>query len=503
MKKVIYLVLMTLLLSTSMLFAKDVYADNALGNLAVIVIDKNNFNRIQGATVTIVDGPYCQNVGTAFTDSSGTATFSNLIQGTYQVKIDANNYATEISSAVSSAGGSNDEVYLNPTSTQKLTLSVDPGGSVTFISGFTTTPTFSNGITQTFAIPLGTHIILQASPFIPHSSCGATSETHFNGWTGVPSSQDPEISFSMNSDMTLGANFGQGYGLASPSTPNSGSQSTLSQTSLSDKAQVTNAPKLQGNTPISISSVTQITTNTHSLIYVEGNGFGNTFPQTTQLPDGSVLTQGCNVNTPSIAILDNGVNHDKWPAGWYCDKVYPGGIGLYIAKWSDTEIVLNGFGSTLGTSNQKLWNISTGDPITIAIFGPNQMGKTIYQLTVSEPSSQIANSPTEPAPIMNSGGSANSNLSNPQSQSSYNVTFAESGLQQSCWFWIFGCSLPHWSITLDGNTQTSTSTSITFDSVQSRTNSYSVITPSGYSVQSGQLQVNGDVTLPITFIKNP
>jgi len=475
-----------------------VYATNTQGNLLIKVIDKNNFNKIQGAAVTIIDGPYCQNSGTAVTDSSGTATFQNLIQGTYEVKVDANNYATEVTSAVVYGYGSasDNQVYLDPTSTQKFTLSVDYGGSVTFISGFQTTPTFSNGVTQTFAIPLARHIVLQASPYIPHSSCGTASENHFIGWSGTTNNQDSQLTFSMNNDMVERANFGVGYGLPPSSTPNTDSQQI--------QQPIMPEPGLQNANPITISSVSTITTNTHSLIDIKGDGFGNEFPYTTQLPDGSVLTKGCNVNTPSIAIVNKGGGKDEWPAGWYCDKVLPNSIGVYIIKWTQNEIILNGFGSAVGTSNEKLWNINLSDPIEVVIFGPNQMGKTSYHLTVSQPSSEINASPTGPVPTINSSGSANSNLStNPQSQSFYAVTFTESGLQQSCWFWIFGCSLPQWSITLDGYTQTSTSTSITFNGIKSGTNSYDIITPSGYSIQSSQLQVNGDVTLPIIFIKNP
>lgn len=245
----------------------------------------------------------------------------------------------------------------------------------------------------------------------------------------------------------------------------------------------------QSNMPITISHVSQLTTNTHDLIYIEGNGFGDTYPQTTQLSDGSVLTKGCGSNTPSIAILDKGSGNDTWPAGWYCNQVYPGGIGLYIAKWSNTEIVLNGFGSALGINNLKSWNINSGDPITIAVFGPNQQGKATYQLTVIS-SIEEHNFTQEQQSITNSN-------------TSYQVTFTESGLQQTCWFWIFGCSLPSWSVTLKGNTETSTSTSLVFNNVSVGTFSY-LAGSSGYttSPSNGIVQINGNTNQIINFVKN-
>ncbi len=198
----------------------NAYGSSTQGSLHVFAHNNRTLDPISGATVTIIDGPNCQNSGTAVTDSSGVAMFPNLIQGTYQVKVDAINYTTQVASGAISASESDTDVYLDPDfSTQKLTVSVNTGGSVIFVSGFAQTFSISNGATQTFSVPSDTRIVLQTSPFIPHSSCGSISENHFTGWTGTIASQDSQLSFSMASDMSETASFAQGYGLPSATKP--------------------------------------------------------------------------------------------------------------------------------------------------------------------------------------------------------------------------------------------------------------------------------------------
>ena len=76
----------------------------------------------------------------------------------------------------------------------------------------------------------------------------------------------------------------------------------------------------------------------------------------------------------------------------------------------------------------------------------------------------------------------------------YTVTFTESGLTS-------GTS---WSVTFNGNTQSSTTTTITFSNVASGTYSYSVGAVSGYtsSPSSGSLTVSTNVNQAITFTAN-
>lgn len=208
----------------------NAHGDTTHGNLHVFAHNNRTLDPISGATVTIIDGPNCQNSGTAVTDSSGAATFPNLIQGTYQVKVDAINYTTQVASGAVSASESDTDVYLDhDLSTHKLTVSANTGGSVIFVSGFAQTFSISNGATQTFAVPVGTRIVLQTSPFIPHSSCGNISENHFTGWAGTITGQDSQLSFLMASDMSETASFAQGYGLPSATKPSTASLQTDNQ----------------------------------------------------------------------------------------------------------------------------------------------------------------------------------------------------------------------------------------------------------------------------------
>ena len=215
-----------------LLFASlsNAYGSSTQGTLHVFAHNNRTLDPISGATVTIIDGPNCQNSGAAITDSLGVATFPNLIQGTYQVKVDAINYTTQVASGTVSASESDTDVYLDHDLTeQKLTVSVNTGGSVIFVSGFAQTFSISNGATQTFAVPVGTRIVLQTSPFIPHSSCGIISENHFTGWAGTITSQDSQLSFLMTSGMSETANFAQGYSLPSATKPSTTSLQTDNQ----------------------------------------------------------------------------------------------------------------------------------------------------------------------------------------------------------------------------------------------------------------------------------
>ena len=64
-----------------------------------------------------------------------------------------------------------------------------------------------------------------------------------------------------------------------------------------------------------INSVSPIFATKQQTIYISGSGFGNTPPQTVPVGDGSVNTYACNVNTPSLAIWDNGGGSHDWSAG--------------------------------------------------------------------------------------------------------------------------------------------------------------------------------------------
>ncbi|MGD0644019.1 MAG: hypothetical protein ABSA75_03845 [Candidatus Bathyarchaeia archaeon] len=112
--------------------------------------------------------------------------------------------------------------------------------------------------------------------------------------------------------------------------------------------------------PPEISSVSPISDTLLQTITIQGSGFGNVAPQTASLGDGSVDTIDGS-NTPSMQIRDNSLTKG-WTSG------YDGnGIGVILVSWSDTKIVLGGFGSALSTTDQGEWNLMPGDPIQILV----------------------------------------------------------------------------------------------------------------------------------------
>jgi len=112
-----------------------------------------------------------------------------------------------------------------------------------------------------------------------------------------------------------------------------------------------------------------------------GTGFGSTAPQTLPVGDGSYDTQPSNT-TPFIAIYDNitGFQADSkctghcWRAGFAGDK-----IGINLAGWNDTTILVSGFGSALYGST---YSIGPGDVITIVVNGPNGDGTATISTTI-------------------------------------------------------------------------------------------------------------------------
>ena len=101
--------------------------------------------------------------------------------------------------------------------------------------------------------------------------------------------------------------------------------------------------------------------------------------------------------TPVIRIYDEG-SLDSWEAGVQ-DSPNSGAdsIGVILVSWSDTEIVLGGFGDALNTNSQGQWNISPEDPLLIAVLTAN--GQAAYTTTVSSnQSNQNPPAPTEHRP---------------------------------------------------------------------------------------------------------
>jgi uncharacterized protein (TIGR03437 family) len=178
-------------------------------------------------------------------------------------------------------------------------------------------------------------------------------------------------------------------------------------------AVVTLAPYTSTSQPF-IQAVTPIVAQASQGIIIDGSGFGNTPPQTSSLSDGSVVTITCNVTTPALAIRDNGAGANLWEAGQQtCNGADT--IGINIVSWSDTQIVLSGFGSALGSTSK----ISAGDPLTVMVTGPNGSGAAAFNLLVSG----VQN----PQPVIT--GISPSSV--PAGASSATVTISGAGLTQA------------------------------------------------------------------------
>jgi len=119
-------------------------------------------------------------------------------------------------------------------------------------------------------------------------------------------------------------------------------------------------PVSSSQAPPEISSVSAIADVLLQTITIRGSGFGNVLPQTQSLGDGSVVTID-GETTPAMQVRDNCLI-DGWTAG-----LQGNGIGIILVSWSDTKIVLGGFGSELSTNGQGRWNMMPGDPIQILI----------------------------------------------------------------------------------------------------------------------------------------
>jgi hypothetical protein len=146
------------------------------------------------------------------------------------------------------------------------------------------------------------------------------------------------------------------------------------------------APKAKADSSPIITAVSPLLSDITQTIVIQGSGFGNTPPSTVPVGDGSVDTVLSTV-TPSIVINDNvaegGIGPESWAAGHETSSNFDD-IGIFLVSWSDSQIVVGGFGSALGNAtNPSTWNIAVGDPIEVTVFGPNNDGQAKYDLDVS------------------------------------------------------------------------------------------------------------------------
>ncbi len=161
-----------------------------------------------------------------------------------------------------------------------------------------------------------------------------------------------------NSTITIG----EGNTIIYPSptqTPQPSPSPTANET-----ANPTNSPSPN---PPEITSVTPITTTPNQTITIQGIGFGDVQPRLMDLGDGSVDTVwgGC---TPSIVVYDRSNLLSAGAAGDWSGFTNgpPDLIGIVLVSWTDTQIVLGGFGSGLGS--QFSWSqVAKGDALQIQI----------------------------------------------------------------------------------------------------------------------------------------
>jgi hypothetical protein len=148
-----------------------------------------------------------------------------------------------------------------------------------------------------------------------------------------------------------------------------------------------------------INSVSPISATRLQTIVISGSGFGDTQPRVMNLSDGSVVTL-VGGTTPVIRIYDV-EGWDSWEAGCEDSQWVPGGlIGVYLTSWSDTEIVLGGFGTDLNVNGQEPRNIKAGDPLIVNVQTAN--GQAAYAATVVSSQSEPTPKPKEAPPVISS-----------------------------------------------------------------------------------------------------
>jgi hypothetical protein len=130
-----------------------------------------------------------------------------------------------------------------------------------------------------------------------------------------------------------------------------------------------------------ISFVSPICAAQPQTIIIQGKCFGDIQPQLTSLDDGSVDTVWGG-STPSIVILDEHNLLSAGAAGAWSGFTNgpPDLIGVILVSWNDTQIVLGGFGTGLGS--QFSWSeVLKGDVLQIQVQTSN--GFTTYTTTAS------------------------------------------------------------------------------------------------------------------------
>ncbi len=270
-----------------------------------------------------------------------------------------------------------------------------------------------------------------------------------------------------------------------------------------------------------ISSVSAITTDTHGTITIQGSGFGSAPPQTVTLSDGSVDT-GVNGTSPSIAIWDNLTQTSwTWQAGHWGNT-----IGIFLTSWSDTSIVIGGFGSLVGPGTRDSggvcrgltpYTLCAGDRITIGVWGPNNNGIAYYNLTVTgSPQGDFSISATSPS--VSVGQSATSTitvtglnyftgtvtLSDTSLPSGLTCSAISPGSVTGSGTATLSCSSSTantYSVTITGTSDTLThSATATFTFITLPTFDFSLSTPSSGSLSVVQGEVSSSASIDATLV---
>lgn len=228
---------------------------------------------------------------------------------------------------------------------------------------------------------------------------------------------------------------GQGQWNISPGDPlliavlTSNGQAVYTTTAISSQSNQNLPPDSTGEQPV-ISSVSPIAAVRLQTIIIRGSGFGNVQPQLMNLSDGSVDTV-VGGTTPVIRIYDED-GWDSWEAGCQDSQWVPKDtIGIYLTRWSDTEIVLGGFGTELNVNSQGPWNIKPGDPLIVDVLTAN--GQAAITTTVVSNQSDQNPTPTPtpnlPKPTLTVACKSSTSILNFRVEVSGSLTYNGTGLQ--------------------------------------------------------------------------
>ena len=131
-----------------------------------------------------------------------------------------------------------------------------------------------------------------------------------------------------------------------------------------------------------ITRVSPILPRRTQTIVIEGSGFGNSPPKLVPVGD-AVDTDARNGQRPALAIGNHGRGADDWQAGLARDGDI-NTLGIQLIRWTDTMIILAGFGNDLGNEVERgIWKIAAGDPIEITMFGPAGSEPAKFATTVT------------------------------------------------------------------------------------------------------------------------